>query len=38
MARPLPVNMLLAGTGAVLLVSGIGGETWLILIAEIYGA
>jgi hypothetical protein len=27
MARPLPVNMLLAGTGAVLLISGIGGET-----------
>lgn len=26
MARPLPVNMLLAGTGAVLLVSGIGGQ------------
>lgn len=26
MARPLPVNLLLAGTGAVLLVSGIGGQ------------
>jgi hypothetical protein len=26
MSRPLPVNMLLAGTGAVLLVSGIGGQ------------
>lgn len=26
MARPLPVNLLMAGTGAVLLVSGIGGE------------
>lgn len=26
MARPLPVNLLLAGTGTVLLVSGIGGE------------
>jgi hypothetical protein len=27
MARPLPVNMLLAGTGAVLLVSGLGGKS-----------
>jgi hypothetical protein len=27
MARPLPVNLLMAGTGAVLLVSGLGGET-----------
>lgn len=27
MARPLPVNLLMAGTGAVLLVSGIGGES-----------
>lgn len=27
MARPLPVNLLLAGTGAVLIVSGMGGET-----------
>jgi hypothetical protein len=27
MARPLPVNMLLAGTGAVLLVSGVGGKS-----------
>src|SRR5271170_6936801 len=27
MARPLPVNLLFAGTGAVLLISGIGGET-----------
>lgn len=26
MARPLPVNLLMAGTGAVLLVSGISGE------------
>lgn len=26
MPRPLPVNLLMAGTGAVLLVSGIGGE------------
>src|SRR5271167_139768 len=26
MSRPLPVNLLMAGTGAVLLVSGIGGE------------
>jgi len=26
-ARPLPVNLLLAGTGGVLLVSGIGGAT-----------
>jgi len=26
-ARPLPVNLLLAGTGAVLLVSGIGGKS-----------
>lgn len=27
MARPLPVNMLLAGTGAILLVSGLGGKS-----------
>lgn len=27
MPRPLPVNLLMAGTGAVLLVSGIGGES-----------
>lgn len=27
MARPLPVNLLLAGTGAVLLISGIGGKS-----------
>lgn len=26
MARPLPVSLLMAGTGAVLLISGIGGE------------
>lgn len=26
MSRPLPVNLLMAGTGAILLVSGIGGE------------
>jgi hypothetical protein len=27
MSRPLPVNLFMAGTGAVLLVSGIGGES-----------
>ena len=27
MARPLPVNLLIAGTGGVLLVSGIGGKS-----------